>query len=88
MLNRGARSAVLDRLQQCDEDSYELQPAANRIGGALTRHTGLGDVVVRFDHDGARGTDDDDGEEAAMLVLTLLLLEMSPPLRRINGDEI
>jgi hypothetical protein len=42
---------VLKRLARGDHGSYvlDLEPGSG-LGGRLTRHTGLGDVVIRFDY--------------------------------------
>ena len=70
----GVTSEVLGRLQQWDDGSYELQLDLDRIGGTLTRHTGLGDVVVRFDHDRERAEMTVRILKKPMLMLTPLLV--------------
>lgn len=85
----GVTSELLGRLQQFDDGGYELQLDRDRIGGTLTRHTGLGDVVVRFDHDRERAEMTVTILKKPMLMPTpLLLAEMSLALRRANGDDI
>jgi hypothetical protein len=46
---------VLNRLARGDDGSYvlDLEPGSC-LGGRLTRHTGLGDVVIRFDYNAER----------------------------------
>jgi len=85
----GVTLEVLGRLADEDDGSYVLELDPDRIGGMLIRHTGLGDVVVRFDHD---------NERAKMVVTILkkpmlvpeavLLAEMSLALRRASGEAV
>ena len=85
----GVTAETLGRLPQWDDGSFELQLDWDRIGGTLIRHTGLGDVVVRFDHDLVRGNDGNDREEAdadADALSPLLLAEMSLAWRCANGE--
>ncbi len=84
----GVTLEVLSRLQAEDDGSYVLELDRNRIGGTLTRRSGLGDIIVRFDHDSQR-------REMAVTILKkpmllptpLLLAEMSLALRRAAGDD-
>ena len=85
----GVTSETLGRLPQWDDGSFELQLDRDRIGGTLTRRTGLGEVVVRFNHDNERAEMTVTIVKKPMLMPTpLLLAEMSLALRRANGDEI
>ncbi len=49
----GVTPEVLDRLGGADDGSgnYTLELDPDRRGGKLTRRSGMGEVVVRFDHD-------------------------------------
>ena len=77
---------VLERLREQDDGNYQLALDPGRIGGTLTKHTGLGDVVLRFDHDNERAEMTVTIVNKPMLVpVPLLLAEMSLALRLASG---
>ncbi len=78
---------MLGRLTGEDDGSYALPLDPDRIGGTLTKRTGMGEVVVRFDHDNARAEMTVTILKKPMMLPTpLLLAEFSLALRRANGE--
>ena len=80
---------MLGRLKGEDDGSYDLELDPDRIGGTLTRRSGMGVIVVRFVHDNARAEMAVTILKKPMLLPTpLLLAEMSLALRRATyGHE-
>ena len=85
----GVTPEVLGRLQGEDNGSYALELDPGRVSGTLKRRSGMGDVVVRFNHDSARAEMTVEIVKKPMLLPTpVLLAEMSLALRRAKGEEI
>lgn len=85
----GVTREVLDRLQREDDGSYVLALDPGRISGTLKRRSGMGDIVVRFNHDSRRAEMTVEIVKKPMLLPTpVLLAEMSFALRRATGEDI
>jgi hypothetical protein len=82
----GITQHTLENLRKQSDGNYLLQLDPDGAGGLLTTPTGMGDVVVRFDHNVERAELTVTIVKKPMLLSTAVILtETSEALRRAAG---